>query len=147
MRSMVIVATREKPMERVGKGSLARQATLSSFEKEIEDAYQDFQRSAKTEPPTSWAREDIVDWLKHQTSDLVLKRDCELDPGDDLFRAGFDRYYYDCHDILILTLPIVSALSLYSLESQALFPVASLIFSAQHSSTSTRTSVLWRTLC
>ncbi len=42
MRSMVIVATREKPIERVGKGSLARQATLSSFEKEIEDAYQDF---------------------------------------------------------------------------------------------------------
>ncbi|KAF8915678.1 hypothetical protein CPB85DRAFT_1432701 [Mucidula mucida] len=38
MRSMVIVATREKPIERVGKGSLARQATLSSFEKEIEDA-------------------------------------------------------------------------------------------------------------
>ncbi|KAF9008146.1 acetyl-CoA synthetase-like protein [Hymenopellis radicata] len=90
LRNMVIVTSREKPMERVGKGSLARQATLSSFEKEIEDAYQNFQTSTKTEPPVSWARDHVIDWLKRQTVDLVAKRNSELNADDDLFSAGFD---------------------------------------------------------
>ncbi|KAF8486550.1 hypothetical protein JB92DRAFT_3148577 [Gautieria morchelliformis] len=69
LRDMIIVTAIDKPVERVGKGSPARQATLKLYESEIESTYQNFDGGFLAEPIAG--------------SEV-------LDVETDLFELGFD---------------------------------------------------------
>jgi len=88
---MIVVTSVEKPMERVGKGSLARKATLAAYETEIEEAYRLFESNSNVERPLSWCKEDVVAWLQTQTKGLSHKGKRAIDGEGNLFDFGFDR--------------------------------------------------------
>ncbi|KAF9458154.1 hypothetical protein BDZ94DRAFT_143619 [Collybia nuda] len=90
LREMIIVATRDKPMERVGKGSLARKATLTSFEGDITNTYTNLHSATNFGPPASWTRGDVLAWLEQKTARLIPTQHSILHVDDDIFKAGFD---------------------------------------------------------
>jgi hypothetical protein len=91
LRGMIIITAIDKPVERVGKGSPARQATLKLYESEIESTYQNFGGRGLVEPIARAEVADILPWLERHASCLSAKPNLQLDVDRDLFELGFDR--------------------------------------------------------
>ncbi|KAG2364532.1 putative aminoadipate reductase [Suillus spraguei] len=91
-KEMILVNRSEKPMLRVGKGTVNKKATIKLYEEEINDLYEKVEGSNRigidVPLPTSWATEDVEEWLKaHATA---VNADKAVDPDADLFAQGFD---------------------------------------------------------
>ncbi|KAI5982414.1 hypothetical protein EDD15DRAFT_2400508 [Pisolithus albus] len=90
---MILVASRDKPMLRAGKGTVTKKATLSLYEAEIDVLYESVEASATAgidvPLPSEWTISNVVDWLVvHATA---VNSDEPVDPDPDLFEQGFDR--------------------------------------------------------
>ncbi|KAF5372278.1 hypothetical protein D9757_009652 [Collybiopsis confluens] len=91
-KEMIIFTTVEKPLPRVGKGTIARKAAIALYSAEIDKLYETVASSVgagDVEPPESWGQQDLQAWLLSHVVDLLSGR--ALEPTDDLFENGFDR--------------------------------------------------------
>lgn len=108
---MIIFTHPDKPMQRAAKGTVLRKPALNAYEKEIAELYVIFynidleyisindhryetveastKESDKVEPPKSWLRGDIEQWLIKHAADIMSSQ--SFDPQADLFEHGFDR--------------------------------------------------------
>ncbi|KAI5999974.1 putative aminoadipate reductase [Pisolithus albus] len=91
-KEMILVASRDKPMLRAGKGTVTKKATLSLYEAEIDALYESVEASATAgidvPLPPEWTIPNVVDWLVvHATA---VNSDEPVDPDADLFEQGFD---------------------------------------------------------
>ncbi|KIK57240.1 hypothetical protein GYMLUDRAFT_229544 [Collybiopsis luxurians FD-317 M1] len=105
-KEMIIFTTSEKPLPRVGKGTVARKAALALYASEIDKLYETVASTVgvgDVEPPKSWEQEDLQPWLSEHITDLLSGK--SLHPTDDLFEHGFDSL-----SATILRLRIVGAL-------------------------------------
>lgn len=109
-KEMILVASKDKPLPRAGKGTVMRKAALTEYQNEIDEMLVTFRlkvpvkltylyfRYAKIEatanveavvPPTSWDTESVSSWLLNQISEIVLNQPISL--SGDLFEQGLDR--------------------------------------------------------
>ncbi|KAI5992131.1 hypothetical protein EDD15DRAFT_2519217 [Pisolithus albus] len=92
-KEMILVASRDKPMLRAGKGTVTKKATLSLYEAEIDALYESVEASATAgidvPLPSEWTISNVVDWLVVHATAVNL--DEPVDPDPDLFEQGFDR--------------------------------------------------------
>ncbi|KAF9067129.1 putative aminoadipate reductase [Rhodocollybia butyracea] len=105
-KEMIIFSTDEKPLPRVGKGTIARKAAIALYSTEIDQMYDNVTSTVgvdEVEPPECWGQEDIQFWLSGQITDLLSGK--TISPTSDLFEQGFDSL-----SATILRLRLVSAL-------------------------------------
>ncbi|KAE9401310.1 putative aminoadipate reductase [Gymnopus androsaceus JB14] len=105
-KELILIVHPEKPLPRVGKGTLARKAALSLYELEINKLYETVESNAggdSVEPPKSWQATDVQDWLVTQISDILSME--APSPSTDLFEDGLDSL-----SATILRLRLVGAL-------------------------------------
>ncbi|OAX33021.1 acetyl-CoA synthetase-like protein, partial [Rhizopogon vinicolor AM-OR11-026] len=91
-KEMILVTSREKPMPRVGKGTVNKKATVKLYEEEINTLYETVENStdAGTDVPLplNWTVGDVKSWLMvHAAAANAGKA---VDPETDLFAQGFD---------------------------------------------------------
>jgi hypothetical protein len=114
-KEMIIFTTAEKPLPRVGKGTVARKAAIALYTPEIDKLYETVTSSVggdQVEPPKSWEHGDLQEWLNSHVTDLLSGT--VLTFTDDLFEHGFDSL-----SATILRLRIVSALRKSQIPSLA----------------------------
>ncbi|KZP33250.1 putative nonribosomal peptide synthetase [Athelia psychrophila] len=91
-KEMILIADTSKPMLRVGKGTVAKKATLKAYEPEINALYEAADGSANDavnfEPPKSWSSTDLELWLAAQSVDIQSQG--VIDASVDIFSQGFD---------------------------------------------------------
>ncbi|KAE9385220.1 hypothetical protein BT96DRAFT_1026658 [Gymnopus androsaceus JB14] len=105
-KEMILVVDPEKPLPRVGKGTVARKAALTLYSSEIDKLYETVESNSggdSVEPPKSWEVADLQSWLIGQISDILSTEA----PGitEDLFEHGVDSL-----SATILRLRLVGAL-------------------------------------
>ncbi|KAE9396160.1 acetyl-CoA synthetase-like protein [Gymnopus androsaceus JB14] len=105
-KEMILIVDPEKPLPRVGKGTVARKAALTLYGPEIDKLYETVESNSGSdfvEPPKSWEVADLQSWLIGQISDILSTEA----PGitEDLFEHGFDSL-----SATILRLRLVGAL-------------------------------------
>ncbi|KAJ3877582.1 putative aminoadipate reductase [Lentinula edodes] len=106
-KELILVASPDKPLPRVGKGTVARKAALALYEPEINELYAIVESNSggdSVDPPKSWTAVDVESWLVAQITD-ILSSGINVNPKLDLFEQGFDSLVST-----ILRLHIVSAL-------------------------------------
>ncbi|KAE9383585.1 acetyl-CoA synthetase-like protein [Gymnopus androsaceus JB14] len=90
-KEMILVVDRQKPLPRVGKGTVARKAALALYESEIDNLYETVESNSggdSIEPPKSWEIADIRPWLVGQISDILSAEAPAITA--DLFEHGLD---------------------------------------------------------
>ncbi|RDB20216.1 Non-canonical non-ribosomal peptide synthetase FUB8 [Hypsizygus marmoreus] len=90
-KEMILIAAKDKPLPRTGKGTVMRKAALSAYDDEIKILFETIEASTKPEnidPPVSWSAPDVEDWLVKQAIDLASPG--SISPSVDLFEQGFD---------------------------------------------------------
>ncbi|KAJ3903705.1 hypothetical protein F5879DRAFT_1002249 [Lentinula edodes] len=105
-KEMILIVNPEKPLPRVGKGTVAKKAALALYETEINELYGAVESNSggdSIEPPKSWNASDVETWLIHQISDILSAE--ALSVTGDLFEQGLDSL-----SSTILRLRFVSAL-------------------------------------
>ncbi|KAJ4490659.1 acetyl-CoA synthetase-like protein [Lentinula aciculospora] len=105
-KEMILVTSSDKPLPRVGKGTVAKKAALTLYETEINELYDAVESNSggdSIEPPRSWKASDLQPWLIDQISDILLTESPAVTA--DLFEQGFDSL-----TSTILRLRLVSAL-------------------------------------
>ncbi|KAJ3917166.1 hypothetical protein F5877DRAFT_91368 [Lentinula edodes] len=106
-KELILVASPDKPLPRVGKGTVARKAALALYEPEINELYAIVESNSggdSVDPPNSWTAVDVESWLVAQITD-ILSSGINVNPKLDLFEQGFDSLVST-----VLRLHIVSAL-------------------------------------
>ncbi|KAI6156288.1 putative aminoadipate reductase [Pisolithus thermaeus] len=91
-KEMILITSRDKPILRTGKGSVAKKATLSLYEAEVEALYESVEASAtagiEVPLPSEWTPPKVEDWLVvHATA---VNSDEPVDADVDVFEQGFD---------------------------------------------------------
>ncbi|KAJ3824337.1 acetyl-CoA synthetase-like protein [Lentinula raphanica] len=105
-KEMILVVDPEKPLPRVGKGTIAKKAALALYEAEIHEIYAAVEMNSggnSIEPPISWNSLDLETWIVEQISDIL-----SIEPPSvtaDLFEIGMDSL-----SSTMLRLRLVSAL-------------------------------------
>ncbi|KZT20596.1 acetyl-CoA synthetase-like protein [Neolentinus lepideus HHB14362 ss-1] len=94
-KEMILVTSPDKPMRRTPKGTVVRNATTADYAKEIDELYErvESSRGSDVDPPKSWERADLEEWLMSQAQDINETnqgKGKKLDPDVDLFAQGFD---------------------------------------------------------
>ena len=92
VRSMILLAKKEKPFIRAGKGTVVRKLTESAYAEEIEGLYSDRHQRLSMKPPSLIATAfsiDAIDQLIRSTLPSTLNAD-KLKDSDDLYIAGLD---------------------------------------------------------
>ncbi|KAF8954562.1 hypothetical protein BDZ97DRAFT_1975945 [Flammula alnicola] len=105
-KEMILIASRDKPLPRAGKGTVMRKAALLAYQNEIDDIYAKVDATVKVEtvvPPPSWNTEDTVAWLQTQVQEIHSSQPISV--SGDLFQQGMDSL-----SVTILRRRIVSAL-------------------------------------
>ncbi|KIK64285.1 hypothetical protein GYMLUDRAFT_94733 [Collybiopsis luxurians FD-317 M1] len=106
-KEMILITSPDKPLPRVGKGTVARKAALALYEQEINELYSIVElngREESVDQPRAWTVENIQSWLDMQVAEILSGgRHIHLDR--DLFEQGFDSIM-----ATILRLRIVNAL-------------------------------------
>ncbi|KAJ3879760.1 acetyl-CoA synthetase-like protein [Lentinula edodes] len=105
-KEMILIVNPEKPLPRVGKGTVAKKAALALYETEINELYDAVESNSggdSIEPPKSWNASDVETWLINQISDILSAE--ALSVTGDLFEQGLDSL-----SSTILRLRFVSAL-------------------------------------
>ncbi|KAF8075758.1 putative aminoadipate reductase [Lyophyllum atratum] len=91
-KEMILVAAKDKPLPRAGKGTVMRKAALNLYDEEITALYETLESSIKgsedVSPPTSWSPKDIETWIVEQAVDLTSGGN--IATSVDLFEQGFD---------------------------------------------------------
>ncbi|KAE9406882.1 putative aminoadipate reductase [Gymnopus androsaceus JB14] len=90
-KEMILVVDHQKPLPRVGKGTVARKAALALYDSEIDNLYETIESNSggdSIEPPKSWEVADIQPWLVGQISDILSAEAPAITA--DLFENGFD---------------------------------------------------------
>ncbi|KAE9406881.1 acetyl-CoA synthetase-like protein [Gymnopus androsaceus JB14] len=90
-KEMILIVDPQKPLPRVGKGTVARKAALALYDSEIDDLYETIESNSggdSIEPPKSWEVADIQPWLVGQISDILSTEAPAITA--DLFENGFD---------------------------------------------------------
>ncbi|KAF7968306.1 hypothetical protein HWV62_2396 [Athelia sp. TMB] len=88
-KEMILVTNPNKPMLRVGKGTVAKKGTLKIYESEIEALYEAVEANmGNADPPRSWNAVDVEAWLSAQAQDISSQS--VIDPSVDNFSQGFD---------------------------------------------------------
>ncbi|KAJ3997443.1 hypothetical protein F5050DRAFT_1419742 [Lentinula boryana] len=106
-KEMILITSPDKPLPRVGKGTVARKAALALYEPEINELYAVVESNSggdSIDPPESWTATDVQSWLVAHITD-ILSSNISVNPTLDLFEQGFDSLVST-----ILRLHIVSAL-------------------------------------
>ncbi|KAJ3821631.1 putative aminoadipate reductase [Lentinula raphanica] len=106
-KEMILIASPDKPLPRVGKGTVARKAALALYESEINEIYAIVESNSggdSVDPPKSWTAVDVQSWLVAHITDITSNH-ISVDPTHDLFEQGFDSLVST-----ILRLHIVGAL-------------------------------------
>ncbi|KAJ7063875.1 putative aminoadipate reductase [Mycena amicta] len=90
-REMIIVTTKDRPVVRTLKATVARKATIALYEADINSLYDAIETSeqytaSQIPPPASWTAKDLEPWLLSQACHVSSS----LDPTSDLFEQGFD---------------------------------------------------------
>ncbi|KAI6097310.1 putative aminoadipate reductase [Pisolithus croceorrhizus] len=91
-KEMILITSRDKPILRTGKATVAKKATLSLYESEIDSLYESVEASAtagiEVPLPSEWTPPMVEDWLMvHATA---VNSDEPVHPDVDLFEQGFD---------------------------------------------------------
>lgn len=92
-KEMILVVDHNKPLPRVGKGTVAGKAALALYDAEIEKLYETIATNSggdSVELPESWTAADLQLWLVSQISDIISSEAPAITA--DLFEHGFDRY-------------------------------------------------------
>ncbi|KAE9406898.1 acetyl-CoA synthetase-like protein [Gymnopus androsaceus JB14] len=90
-KEMILIVDPQKPLPRVGKGTVARKAALVLYDSEIDNLYETIESNSggdSIEPPKSWEVADIQPWLVGQISDILSTEAPAITA--DLFEYGFD---------------------------------------------------------
>ncbi|GLB33171.1 putative acetyl-CoA synthetase-like protein [Lyophyllum shimeji] len=91
-KEMILLAPKDKPLPRAGKGTVMRKAALALYDAEIDALYGTVESSTKGAEdvlaPVSWSSKDVEEWLIKQAVDLTSRND--IAPSADLFEQGFD---------------------------------------------------------
>ncbi|KAG2361461.1 putative aminoadipate reductase, partial [Suillus spraguei] len=91
-KEMILVIRSEKPMLRVGKGTVNKKATIKLYEEEINVLYETVEGSTRAgldvPLPTSWTTEDVEEWFRVHAA--AVNADKAVNPDADLFAQGFD---------------------------------------------------------
>ncbi|GAW10245.1 pre-mRNA-splicing factor ATP-dependent RNA helicase PRP43 [Lentinula edodes] len=90
-KEMILVVNPDKPLPRVGKGTVAKKAALTLYEAEINKLYDAVESNSggdSIEPPRSWNASDIESWLINQISDILSTEAPSVTA--DLFEQGVD---------------------------------------------------------
>ncbi|KAJ3715279.1 hypothetical protein DFJ43DRAFT_1007325 [Lentinula guzmanii] len=90
-KEMILVTDPEKPLPRVGKGTIAKKAALALYEQEINELYDAVDSNSggdSIEPPTSWTSPDLEPWFIGQISDILSAETPSVTA--DLFELGLD---------------------------------------------------------
>ncbi|KZP33662.1 acetyl-CoA synthetase-like protein [Athelia psychrophila] len=92
LKEMIIITDTSKPMLRVGKGTVAKKATLKAYDPEINALYEAAEGGANdatnVEPPKSWSTTDLELWLAAQSVDI--RSQGVINTSVDIFSQGFD---------------------------------------------------------
>jgi hypothetical protein len=109
-KEMILIAPSNKPLPRVGKGTVARKAAIALYDNEINELYALVESNAggdSVDPPKTWNEEDVQAWLLGQIKDVLPDgaNGADVHPTKDLFEQGFDSIM-----ATILRLRIVTAL-------------------------------------
>ncbi|KAH7890602.1 putative nonribosomal peptide synthetase [Phlebopus sp. FC_14] len=91
-KEMMLITSSDKPMERAGKGTVQKKATLKAYESEIDTLYEtveaSFRSSNGSSSPSTWDGHELETWLTEHA--LALSPAHHIDPNSDLFVRGFD---------------------------------------------------------
>ncbi|KAF9044701.1 hypothetical protein BDP27DRAFT_1434674 [Rhodocollybia butyracea] len=90
-KEMILVVNPTKPLPRVGKGTVAREAAMALYDSEINKLSETVESNTSgnsVEPPKSWKAVDLQPWLVDQISDILSTK--VLAATTDLFEHGFN---------------------------------------------------------
>ncbi|KIJ58231.1 hypothetical protein HYDPIDRAFT_34379 [Hydnomerulius pinastri MD-312] len=91
-KEMILIANRDKPMSRAGKGTVQKKATISNYESEIDALYSAVEESSRLPNglagPSAWTEEVLEAWLTEHAR--AISPGHSIDPSTDLFAQGFD---------------------------------------------------------
>ncbi|KAG6907803.1 putative NRPS-like protein biosynthetic cluster [Tephrocybe rancida] len=105
-KEMILIASKEKPLPRAGKGTILRKAAVKVYEEDINAIYDNVEAIvANSSSPTSWSVADVEAWIIEQANDIISGS--TVVPTTDLFQQGFDSLHATS-----LRLRIVNALRL-----------------------------------
>ncbi|KAF8878947.1 putative aminoadipate reductase [Infundibulicybe gibba] len=105
-KELILVASKEKPLPRTGKGTVMRKAALKLYHREIEHLYATIESCARGDavvPPENWHVEAVRAWILEQGQDISAGKLSSRE--QDLFEQGFDSL-----SVTILRRRIVGAL-------------------------------------
>ncbi|KAJ3925541.1 MAG: putative aminoadipate reductase [Lentinula lateritia] len=124
-KEMILIVNPDKPLPRVGKGTVAKKAALTLYEAEINKLYDAVESNSggdSIELPRSWNASDIESWLIHQISDILSTEAPSVTA--DLFEQGVDSL-----SSTILRLRLVSALRKFGFASLAATITQNIVYS------------------
>ncbi|KAF8956600.1 hypothetical protein BDZ97DRAFT_2062868 [Flammula alnicola] len=90
-KEMILIAARDRPLPRAGKGTIMRKAALLAYESEIDEIYAKVEATVKVDAvvaPPSWSTEDTVAWLQTQVQEIHNGQIFSV--SGDLFEQGMD---------------------------------------------------------
>ncbi|KAF8953018.1 putative aminoadipate reductase [Flammula alnicola] len=90
-KEMILITHKDKPLPRAGKGTVMRKLSLQVYEDEIEALYatvESTQATESIEPPATWDREHVEQWIVAQVYDLLSGK--TIVASHDLFEQGLD---------------------------------------------------------
>jgi DNA-directed RNA polymerase specialized sigma subunit len=87
---MILVASPSKPFSYTVKGTVRRQAVISSYGPEIQELYTAVAETSQSQikPPTSWSNNDSLDFVRAIVAEVMKQ---PVEDTDDLFQHGCDR--------------------------------------------------------
>ncbi|KAH7929525.1 putative nonribosomal peptide synthetase [Leucogyrophana mollusca] len=91
-KEMILITSGDKPMQRAGKGTVQKKATLKDYEPEITALYELVEASTRAGDeaaiPTDWTQASLEAWLNEHATKISSGR--EIAPDVDFFSQGFD---------------------------------------------------------
>ncbi|KAK7042179.1 Non-canonical non-ribosomal peptide synthetase FUB8 [Favolaschia claudopus] len=122
-KELIILASRDKPLPRAGKGTVLRKAALNLYDQEIATLYDTIEEQAgmvEVDPPNIWNLPTVQQWLITLATSLV---NSTLSPTEDLFEQGFDSL-----SATVLRLRILAALRSAKLDEAQKAITQSLVY-------------------
>jgi hypothetical protein len=89
---MILVTHPDKPLELTAKATPRRGVCLKAYAQEIENLYDEIERSSQTEqrPPEIWTAESVLEFVRGVVHHVMTS--VQVGDDDDLFSNGCDRY-------------------------------------------------------